>query len=64
VTIALSGSGARAAIRREVKPPRETPNMPAVPLHQGWSASQWITSTPSARSPSPYGSAGTPSELP
>lgn len=64
MTIALSGSGARAAIRRELKPPQEMPIMPTLPLHQGCAASQLTTSTPSAGSVAECPSVGMPSLLP
>lgn len=63
VTTALSGSGgsgARAAIWRELKPPQEMPNMRTLPLHQGWAASQLTTSTPSAGSVAGCSSVGVP----
>lgn len=64
MTIAFSGSGARAAIWSELKPPQEIPNMPTFPEHQGCSASQLTTATPSASSCASYSSPGIPSEFP
>jgi hypothetical protein len=62
--MALSGSGLRAAICKALKPPQEMPIMPTEPLHQGCSAAQAITSTPSLSSWAVYSSAMSPSDSP
>ena len=48
MTIAFSAGGRRAATCSALKPPQEMPIMPTAPLHQGWRASQAITSSASS----------------
>jgi hypothetical protein len=64
VTTPASAGGLRAAICRPLKPPQEMPIMPTLPLLQGCSAAQAMTSQPSDCSCSVYSSNMRPSDSP
>ena len=61
---APSAGGVRAASWSPLNPLHDVPTMPTCPSHQGCSASQAITSSPSSCSCSEYSSSMIPSELP
>ena len=52
--IAFNAGGRRIAMWIELKPPHEMPNMPTLPVENGWRASQAMTSSPSFCSISLY----------
>ncbi len=65
IAFSAGGGGWRIAIWIELKPPQEIPHMPTEPVHQGWSASQAMTTSASRCSCSVYSPAGSsPSLLP